>query len=71
MFVQLDIDPDTEAGQYFFRCARIRNITPSSLLKRLVDTMTDEQMIPAVLDDQDDMLVRRKGEHRYREGAAV
>lgn len=51
--------------QYFSRCARIKNITLSALLRRLIVAISEEQMISAVLDDEASRL-RHKSEHPYR-----
>jgi len=56
--------PDTE---YLRACARIRNISLSALVRRLVDTIADDQMVASVLDD-DGGRRRYKGEHPYRSG---
>jgi hypothetical protein len=62
----LDIDEDSKNGRYLLACARIRNISVRSLLRRLISDVAEDQLIPSILDDADDMKARRKGEHQYR-----
>ena len=50
---------------YLHTCARIRGISLTALLTRLVDLVGQDQLVASVLDDADEIKVRRKGEHRY------
>jgi hypothetical protein len=59
--------PDIE---YFRTCARIRNISLQSLMKRVVIAIAEDHLVQSILDDADDMTSRRKGEHRYRGASA-
>ena len=59
--VQLEVRPT----EYFLACARIRDISPTALLRRLVDTLSEDQLITAVLDDADAIKKRRPGEHGF------
>lgn len=61
---------DDATREYVETCARIRNISVTSLLQRLLGVITDEQMIAAILDD-DGARTRRKGEHPPRQRAAT
>jgi len=54
------------AADYLDKCARIRNISRASLLRRLFDTIAMDQLVGSILDDEDAMRERRKGEHRNR-----
>jgi hypothetical protein len=64
MRLSIDVDEESTAGRYLLACARIRDISPRSLLKRVVDAISTDQLIPSVLDD-DGRKTRRKGEHRF------
>lgn len=64
--IQIELEEDSEAERYFAACARIRNISPRALFRRLIDTIAKDQMVASVLDDEDEMAKRRKGEHRHR-----
>ena len=69
MRIVIDIaDADAE---YFDACARIRNISHRSLIRRVLGTIAEDCMVANILDDQDDMRTRRKGEHRYRSSDSV
>lgn len=58
-----------ETSEYLEACARIRGITLSSLLRRLVTTINSHMMVGNILDDADDMKRRNKSEHRHREAS--
>lgn len=62
MLVSAHIDPDTEAGRYMLACARIRQVGLSALVHRLISTISTEQLVLAVLDD-DSRVVHNHGEH--------
>jgi hypothetical protein len=65
MRIFVDIEEDTELGRYFLSCARIRGISPRSLLRRLVKAISEDHLVASVLDDTDTIKDRQKGEHRY------
>lgn len=65
MHITIKIDEQSEAGAYFMRCARIRDISTRGLVVRLLDVIAKDLMVSSVLDDGDCIKVRRKGEHRY------
>jgi hypothetical protein len=67
MRIWIGIDDDTEAGRYFVACARIRKIKPSSLFRRLLMAISEDQLVASVLDDADELKARKKGEHRFAE----
>lgn len=59
----LDIDgPDLE---YFLACARIRDISPTTLGRRLIAAICADLLVVSVLDDGDNYRSRSKGEHKY------
>jgi hypothetical protein len=51
---------------YIDSCARIRDITVSALINRIVRTTARDQLVAGLLDDADEMRKRARGEHRYR-----
>lgn len=61
---QITIDEETEFGRYYLACARIRDISMSALVKRLIEAIAEDQLVTAILDD-DSSKQRRRGEHRY------
>jgi hypothetical protein len=63
--MRLGLDISEVDTEYFEACARIRNITATSLLRRIINAIARDQMVASVLDD-DDLKARLKGEHRYR-----
>lgn len=63
--INLKLDEATSDTEYLRACARIRNISLTSLVKRIVDTVAEGQLVASVLDD-DGSRTRRKGEHPYR-----
>ncbi len=58
-----------DSDDYLRSCARIRRISVSSLLRRLMHHIADDQMVASILDDEDSF-TRRKSEHHYRGPAA-
>lgn len=71
MRVYIDFDENSDAGRYFLKCARIRNISVRGLLQRLYETFSRDQLIGPVLDDSDAICDRRKGEHRYTDPSGL
>jgi hypothetical protein len=67
----IELDDDTDAGRYFVSCARIRQIKPNSLLRRLLTAITEDQLVASVLDDAEELKARKKGEHRFAEPKAA
>ena len=53
-------------SEYLSACARIRDITVSALMRRLVDTICRDQLVLSILDD-DSMQTKQKFEHRWTE----
>jgi hypothetical protein len=52
---------------YFHRCARIRNISTSELMRRVIGTIERDQLVLAILDDDSSPEERERYQHRYRE----
>jgi hypothetical protein len=70
MQVICTVDKDTDAGRYLIACARIRDVTVTHLMREVIDVVTKDQLITAVLDD--DSRRRHHDEdnrylHRFRE----
>jgi hypothetical protein len=61
------IPDDSEEMRYFLACARLRGITATSLLRRLLTVVTKDQLIPSILDDEGEKPGPREGEKRYSE----
>lgn len=68
---QLFVEMEDESERYLHSCARIRNISTSRLLQRMINTICSEQMILAILDDNSIQPRRLPGESnasRYNDG---
>jgi hypothetical protein len=65
MQVLIKFDETTEEGRYFLACARIRNISATGLARHLILTISQDKLVAGVLDDEDDIKARQKGEHTY------
>jgi len=66
MKLDFQFNEQSETGRYLAACARIRDISIRSLTRRLVDTIAEDRLVSAVLDDGDHIQKRRQGEHRYK-----
>ena len=66
MHVTIDVPDTSEHGEYLRSCARIRDISPTALLRTLIETIATEQLVLAVLDDEEKR-PKRKFSRRYRE----
>jgi len=64
--VHIKFNEDSEPGRYMLACARIRDITPTCLMHRLVATILEDQLVAGVLDDNDNIRRHNKGEHHYK-----
>jgi len=53
-------------ADYLDRCARIRNISRASLLRRVFDTIAEDQLAGSILDDADTLKERRPGERYFK-----
>lgn len=56
---------DEASVEYFDACARIRGISTTALVQRLLDAIAADQMVLSILDDEGDYR-RRKGERSPR-----
>lgn len=63
MRVLVDVAPDLDA--YFEACARVRNISKTRLMNRLVAAIGRDQLVLSVLDDDSRPEPKAKGEHGY------
>jgi hypothetical protein len=43
--------PENERGAYVVRCAKIRDMTVTALVRELVDTIINDELVLAILDD--------------------
>jgi hypothetical protein len=66
MQVQVSVDPHSEPGRYLVACARLRNINMSSMIRLLVSQVAEDQLVRAVLDDEEGF---QRGPHvkKFRE----
>lgn len=67
MHIDLRVPIDTEEGQYLVRCARIRDVTITHLLRRVVNAVARDQLVAAVLDDNDSKKRHERHTRRFRE----
>lgn len=65
MRVLVDVAPDLDG--YFEACARVRNISKTRLLNRLVNVIGRDQLVLSILDDDSKPSPKEKFEHGYRE----
>jgi hypothetical protein len=69
MHLNTSIDRESESGRYFISCARIRGLGVATLVGRLIDTIAQDQLVTAVLDDDSRRSRLRAGDHKFREDA--
>src|SRR5450631_2446853 len=50
---------------YFQTCARIRGISLTALMTRLVDIVGQDQLVSSILDDEAEIKAKRRYENRY------
>lgn len=62
--VLVDVAPDLDA--YFEACARVRNISKTRLMNRLVNVIGRDQLVLSILDDDSKPTQKQKHEHGYR-----
>lgn len=62
------ISPKTE--DYLASCARIRDITLTALITKLIETIAQDQLVLSILDDDSRPAPREKGKHGFREPRA-
>lgn len=60
--VIVDLDLDGEAEAYIDRCARIRKISRTRLLQRLMGVICADQLVLSVLDDDSQAQPKLAGE---------
>jgi hypothetical protein len=67
MHLTIQVDQDTDHGRYLIACARLRNISMTGLMFRLIDTIARDQLVVSVLDDagREQEPYRARG-HRFR-----
>ena len=67
MHVDLRVAIESEEGQYLVRCARIRDVTVTHLLRRVVNAVARDQLVAAVLDDNDSKKRHERHTRKFRE----
>lgn len=67
LYATIPFDRTSEQFKYMQVCARNRDISITALFKRIIDDVAKEQLVAGVLDDEDDLLTKRRGEHPYRD----
>lgn len=67
MQVVVTIDDASEAGRYFAACARIRDISATQLVRRMVDVIASDQLVLSILDDGSKPQPKQKHQHGFRE----
>lgn len=55
----------SDASDYLDACARIRGISMSAMIRRLLETIAHDRLVLSILDD-DSKALRRKGERSPR-----
>ena len=53
--LDLTVDPESEEGHYLLACARIRNVSPATLLRRIFRATLKDQLVRTVLDDEEEL----------------
>lgn len=64
--MRLLVDTAPELDAYFDACARMRDISKTALMNRLVDVIGRDQLVLSILDDDSKPSPKQKGEHGYR-----
>lgn len=64
MRLLVDVAPDLDS--YFEACARVRNISKTALMNKLVNVIGRDQLVLGVLDDDSKPEPKKKGAHGYR-----
>ena len=67
LWIDFDDDVDSHLVRYLDACARIRGISTRALTRRVLSAIAEDQPVENILDDQEDLRSRRKGEHPFRE----
>lgn len=61
------LDISAEHITYFDTCARIRDISRTRLLERLLEMIAQDELVLSVLDDDSKPWPREKHKHGYRQ----
>ena len=69
MHINTSFDRESESGQYFISCARIRGLGVSTLVSWLIHTIAEDRLVQAVLDDGGRRARLRAGDHKFKEDA--
>lgn len=60
------VDTITDHDAYFEASARLRNISKTALMNRLIKAIGEDQLVLSVLDDDSKPTPKTKGEHGFR-----
>jgi hypothetical protein len=69
MHLNTSIDRESESGRYFISCARIRGLGVATLVGRLIETIAEDKLVQAVLDDGGRRARLKAGDHKFKEDA--
>jgi hypothetical protein len=58
-------------GEYIVRCAKIRDMTVTALVRELIDTIIEDQLVLAVLDDDGKLHKHARYARRFKEPPAA
>ncbi len=64
-------DFPVEQEDYFDTCARLRDISKTTLVRRLLKVIAEDQLVLSILDDDSKRGSKKKGEHSYRRSKAM
>lgn len=65
--MSLLIKVSPKAEEYLASCARIRDVTLTALVTRLIEVIAQDQLVLSILDDDSKPVPREKGKHGFRE----
>jgi hypothetical protein len=58
---------DSKDGRYLLACARIRGVSIATLVSRLMSVISQDQLVLAILDDESQPAMLKRGEHRFKD----
>lgn len=64
-YIKFKFDESSEAGQYFVRCAQIRQISLSSLFCKLQEVIAKDELVLSILDDDNKPAILKDRRQRY------
>jgi hypothetical protein len=66
MSTQVNVQLSGADAAYFDRCARIRDLNRTSLVRRLLHAVARDMLVHRILNDKDHLREHRPGEPRYK-----